>query len=135
LAKALGADGTIVDKVPAADLESERPGRPDAEVFGVTYEDIDDSLEARDVPAAVRDTIVGWYERTADKRSLPPRRRIGQPPRTSVWAFQSDPPVVLHRWQKRSHRSYSTVCELKAWPHSELTPRSRQQEPPPAGRA
>jgi NAD+ synthase len=71
LAKALRADETISGKVPTADLENERPGRPDEEVFGVTYEDIDDFLENRDVPAAVRKTIVGSYERTAHKRSLP----------------------------------------------------------------
>lgn len=71
VAEALGADARIVGKVPTADLESERPGLPDEDVFGVTYEDIDDFLEGRDVQPDVRDTIVGWYERTAHKRSLP----------------------------------------------------------------
>jgi NAD+ synthase len=71
LAKALGASENIVDKVPTADLESERPSRPDEEVLGVSYDDIDDFLEGREVAPAVHDTIVGWYRRTAHKRALP----------------------------------------------------------------
>lgn len=71
VARALGAGDRIVNKVPTADLESERPGLPDEEVFGVTYDDIDDFLEGRDVDPSVRDTIVGWYRRTAHKRTLP----------------------------------------------------------------
>jgi NAD+ synthase len=76
LAGALGADERIVGKVPTADLESERPGLPDEDVFGVTYEDIDDFLEGREVPPSVHATIVAWYRRTAHKRALPaaPRR-------------------------------------------------------------
>jgi NAD+ synthase len=71
VAQALGAGERIVHKVPTADLESERPGLPDEEVFGVTYDDIDDFLEGRVVSPAVHDTIVGWYRRTAHKRALP----------------------------------------------------------------
>ena len=44
-AEALGAPGPIVRKIPTADLESLRPGRPDEEAFGFTYDDIDDFLE------------------------------------------------------------------------------------------
>src|SRR3954451_15968178 len=71
VAEALGAEDAMVGKVPTADLESDRPGLPDEHVFGVTYERIDDFLEGREVAPAVRDTIVGWYERTAHKRALP----------------------------------------------------------------
>jgi NAD+ synthase len=71
VASALGAGERIVGKVPTADLESERPGLPDEEVFGVSYEDIDDFLEGCEVPPPVHETIVGWYRRTAHKRALP----------------------------------------------------------------
>jgi NAD+ synthase len=71
VAEALGADAGIVGKIPTADLENERPGIPDEDVFGVTYNDIDDFLEGRDVTPEVRDTIVSWYDRTAHKRELP----------------------------------------------------------------
>ena len=45
IAQALGAEDAIVAKVPTADLESEPPGLPDEDVFGVSYERIDDFLE------------------------------------------------------------------------------------------
>lgn len=71
VAQALGAEDAIVDKVPTADLESERPGLPDEDVFGVTYERIDDFLEGREVPPEVHEIIVSTYRRTAHKRALP----------------------------------------------------------------
>jgi NAD+ synthase len=71
LAPALGADDAIVAKVPTADLESERPGLPDEQVLGVTYERIDDFLEGREVAPEVHEIIVSTYRRTAHKRALP----------------------------------------------------------------
>jgi NAD+ synthase len=71
MAEALGAEAGIVGKVPTADLENERPGIPDEEVFGVSYNDIDDFLEGREVAPDVHDTIVEWHRRTAHKRALP----------------------------------------------------------------
>lgn len=71
VARALGAEDAIVAKVPTADLESERPGLPDEQVFGVTYERIDDFLEGREVSPEVHDIIVSTYRRTAHKRALP----------------------------------------------------------------
>ena len=71
VARALGAENAIVAKVPTADLESERPGLPDEQVFGVTYEQIDDFLEGREVAPDVEEIIVSAYRRTAHKRALP----------------------------------------------------------------
>jgi NAD+ synthase len=71
VAEALGAPAEIVGKVPTADLEDERPGVPDEHVFGVTYDQIDDYLEGRDVDPDVAGTIESWYVRTAHKRALP----------------------------------------------------------------
>ena len=71
LAQALGANPELVGKVPTADLESERPGLPDEHVFGVTYDQIDDFLEGREVDPEVAGTIETWYRRTAHKRALP----------------------------------------------------------------
>lgn len=71
VALALGAEEAIVGKVPTADLESDRPGLPDEHVFGVTYEQIDDFLEGRDVAPDVQELIVSAYRRTAHKRALP----------------------------------------------------------------
>ena len=71
IARALGADEAIVDKVPTADLESDRPGLPDEAVLGLSYDEIDDFLEGLDVAPEVHDTIVAWHCRTAHKRALP----------------------------------------------------------------
>jgi NAD+ synthase len=71
VAQALGAEDAIVGKVPTADLENERPGVPDEHVFGVTYDQIDDFLEGREVAPEVEEIIVSTYRRTAHKRALP----------------------------------------------------------------
>jgi NAD+ synthase len=71
VARVLGADEAIVNKVPSADLETDRPGLPDEQVFGLSYDGIDDFLEGLDVAPEVHDTIVACYHRTAHKRALP----------------------------------------------------------------
>lgn len=71
IATALGAEPSLAQKVPTADLETLRPLRPDEAALGVSYEHIDDFLEGRPVPAAAARTIVETYRRTAHKRALP----------------------------------------------------------------
>lgn len=71
LARALGCPEELVDKVPTADLESDKPLRPDEVALGVSYAEIDDYLEGKPVSAGAEETIVGWYRRTAHKRALP----------------------------------------------------------------
>ncbi|HSP60290.1 MAG TPA: ammonia-dependent NAD(+) synthetase, partial [Ornithinimicrobium sp.] len=71
LGRDLGAPDVLVDKVPTADLESDRPLRADEEALGVTYVAVDDYLEGRDVSDEDEATILGWYRRTAHKRALP----------------------------------------------------------------
>jgi NAD+ synthase len=67
----LGAPSTLTRKTPTADLEDDRPGVPDELVLGVTYEQIDDYLEGRDVGEQARSVIEQAYLRTAHKRALP----------------------------------------------------------------
>lgn len=71
IAQALGAPAALVTKVPTADLESLAPGRPDEEVLGVTYGEIDDFLEGRPVRRAAARTIVRCYQATEHKRRPP----------------------------------------------------------------
>src|SRR3546814_462255 len=54
LAQAMGAPDTLVMKVPTADLESLTPLKPDEDAFGVTYAEIDDFLEGKDVSREAR---------------------------------------------------------------------------------
>ncbi|WP_040157553.1 ammonia-dependent NAD(+) synthetase [Mobilicoccus massiliensis] len=71
LTRYLGGSDQVVDKVPTADLESDRPLLADEVALGVTYAEIDDYLEGEDVSAEAEATITGWYHRTAHKRALP----------------------------------------------------------------
>ena len=71
LLRELGAPTDLIEKVPMADLEDDKQGQPDEEVLGVTYDDIDDYLEGKDVSDKARDIIESWYKRTEHKRRLP----------------------------------------------------------------
>lgn len=71
IAAHLGAEDRIVNKVPTADLETDKPLLPDEQALGVRYEDVDDYLEGKDVPAEAEAKILDWYRRTAHKRALP----------------------------------------------------------------
>lgn len=67
----LGAPAKLYDKTPTADLEEDKPMRPDEEALGVRYDEIDDYLEGCEVSPAAAEKIEGWYRRTQHKRHLP----------------------------------------------------------------
>ncbi len=71
LASHLGAPPDLVGKVPTADLENLAPLRPDEDAYGVTYEQIDDFLEGRQIDEAARTRILDVYAGTMHKRALP----------------------------------------------------------------
>lgn len=58
-------------KVPTADLEDEKPGLPDEVALGVTYEEIDDYLEGKQVAEEVARKLERQYTITHHKRVLP----------------------------------------------------------------
>lgn len=58
-------------KVPTADLEENRPALPDEVALGITYEQIDDYLEGKEIPVDARETLEGYYLRSRHKRHLP----------------------------------------------------------------
>lgn len=67
----LGAPDALVQKVPTADLESDKPLIADEVALGVAYAGVDDYLEGKDVSPEDEATILGWHRRTAHKRALP----------------------------------------------------------------
>lgn len=71
LAHALGAPDDLVYKVPTADLESLVPQKPDEQAFGLTYDQLDDFLEGKEVLPDAFERIVDIFRRTAHKRALP----------------------------------------------------------------
>ena len=58
-------------KTPTADLEENRPSLPDETALGLTYEQIDDYLEGKEIPEDARKTLEGHYLRSQHKRHLP----------------------------------------------------------------
>ena len=71
LARAMGADDRLVMKVPTADLETLTPQKPDEDSYGISYENIDDFLEGKEVSEDVLTTIRRFYMATRHKRALP----------------------------------------------------------------
>ncbi|OCS82487.1 ammonia-dependent NAD(+) synthetase [Caryophanon tenue] len=71
LLKALDCPEHLYLKVPTADLEENRPSLPDEAALGITYEQIDDYLEGKDIPEEARKVLEGHYLRSQHKRHLP----------------------------------------------------------------
>jgi len=71
LLKELGADPALYEKVPIADLEEEKPGLADEVALGVTYAEIDDYLEGKQISQEAQATIEKWWYKGQHKRHLP----------------------------------------------------------------
>lgn len=71
IARQLGAPENLVLKVPTADLEELRPGKPDEEAHGVSYAEIDAFLHGQQVRDEAYAIIVRTYDNTRHKRELP----------------------------------------------------------------
>lgn len=71
LLKYLGAPAELYEKTPTADLEDDKPMRPDEVALGVCYDDIDNYLEGHQVAEKVAEKIEDWYKKTQHKRHQP----------------------------------------------------------------
>jgi len=71
LLRELGAPSRLSEKIPTADLLDNNPGRTDEDELGIAYEQIDDYLEGKPVPASVAAAIEQKYHNTAHKRQMP----------------------------------------------------------------
>ncbi|CAH0347434.1 ammonia-dependent NAD(+) synthetase [Bacillus sp. CECT 9360] len=67
--KFVGAPEKLYNKIPTADLEDDKPLIPDEVALGVSYNDIDDYLEGKEVRKEAADKIEGWYLKTEHKRN------------------------------------------------------------------
>lgn len=68
VAEYLGAPAKIIHKAPTADLESLSPQKEDELALGLTYDQIDDFLEGKDVDAEVSEKLLYIYKTTQHKR-------------------------------------------------------------------
>lgn len=69
--KALGSPEHLYTKIPTADLEEDRPALPDEIALGITYDQIDDYLEGREILSEPREKLENYYLRSQHKRHLP----------------------------------------------------------------
>lgn len=69
LATHLGAPELLVNKAPTADLEELDPGKEDESALGLSYDQIDDFLEGKEVSQEVSDKLVAIFNRTQHKRA------------------------------------------------------------------
>jgi NAD+ synthase len=68
LAATMGAPDSLVHKTPTADLECLSPQKEDEQVLGMSYEDIDNFLEGKEVSDDVSERLMGIYLKTQHKR-------------------------------------------------------------------
>lgn len=71
VAAKLGAPDHLVMKTPTADLEDDNPQQPDEESLGVTYDQIDDFLEGKEIDAEAAANLERRYGITEHKRQGP----------------------------------------------------------------
>ncbi|WP_186580429.1 ammonia-dependent NAD(+) synthetase [Aquibacillus kalidii] len=71
LLKELGCPERLYLKTPTADLEEDRPQLPDEVALGVTYDEIDDYLEGKEIKEESALKIENWYKKTEHKRHDP----------------------------------------------------------------
>ncbi|MDN4609219.1 ammonia-dependent NAD(+) synthetase [Sporosarcina highlanderae] len=71
LLKELGCPEHLYNKVPTADLEDDKPALPDEIALGVSYEEIDDFLEGKQVSEQALKTIENLYRKSEHKRHTP----------------------------------------------------------------
>lgn len=71
LLKELGAPETLYNKVPTADLLDGVPGRTDEDELGISYDQIDDYLEGREIDEAAAAGIERRFRNSRHKRTVP----------------------------------------------------------------
>lgn len=71
LLKVLGCPEHLYLKKPTADLEDLKPGLPDEEALGLSYEELDDYLEGKELPADAKSKVEARYQDTEHKRRGP----------------------------------------------------------------
>ncbi len=71
LLKTLGAEKRLWEKVPTADLLDGKPGRTDEDELGISYDQIDDYLEGKEIPEDAAENLESKFLRSRHKRTTP----------------------------------------------------------------
>ena len=67
----LGAPEHLIAKAPTADLLDDEPGQTDESSLGLSYDQIDDFLEGREIEPAAASALIEKYRRSEHKRRTP----------------------------------------------------------------
>lgn len=67
----LGAPARLTEKDPTADLEDDQPLLSDEQALGITYDEIDDYLEGKNISEKSAQNLERRYKLTEHKRELP----------------------------------------------------------------
>ncbi|MEO8093789.1 MAG: ammonia-dependent NAD(+) synthetase [Pseudolysinimonas sp.] len=67
----LEAPARLYEKAPTADLLDDKPGQTDEDNLGLSYQQLDDYLEGKEVEAMVAEKIESRYRQTEHKRRTP----------------------------------------------------------------
>jgi NAD+ synthase len=67
----LGAPARLYEKAPTADLLDQKPGQTDEAELGLSYDQIDDYLEGREIDPTAAEALEARYRATAHKRTVP----------------------------------------------------------------
>ena len=71
LLRFLESPRALWEKVPTADLLDGQPLRTDEDELGITYDNIDDYLEGKDIPVAAAENLESKFLRSRHKRTTP----------------------------------------------------------------
>jgi len=71
VAKEFGAAEWLWNKRPTADLEDEKPQLADEDSLGITYDEIDDFLEGKDIGIEGEKLLINRFDMTEFKRRMP----------------------------------------------------------------
>lgn len=72
IAKFLGAPELLVNKTPTADLEELAPQKADEEALAISYDEIDDFLEGKEISIEVQEKLIKIFKVTEHKRKAIP---------------------------------------------------------------
>ncbi|WP_199609376.1 ammonia-dependent NAD(+) synthetase [Flocculibacter collagenilyticus] len=68
LAKTLNAPTPLIEKAPTADLECLTPSKKDEEALGISYDEIDDFLEGKNISKQSSERLISIFNKTQHKR-------------------------------------------------------------------
>lgn len=71
LLQALNCPPHLYEKVPTADLEENKPALADEDALGVTYQQIDDYLEGKEISKEAKERLENHYKHSMHKRHMP----------------------------------------------------------------